>query len=166
MFALPTGVIATGFANEIRKHEFIISWRLIAKVPLFNTLDASHIAEIATLLSPLVVPPRHAVVRLGEKADSMFFIISGEVEVEIPPEPKKLGPGEFFGEVGILKNSQRSADVISLSDCQLLELTADNFWRLVREHPEIGDRVKEVIGERIDGFDDLTKEFLDPDKNV
>ena len=160
MFALPTGVIASGFANEVRKHDFIVSWRLIAKVPLFSTLDAAHIAEIANLLSPLVVPPRHAVVRLGEKADCMFFIITGDLEVEIPPTPIKLHPGEFFGEVGMLKNSVRSADVISLTECQLLELTAENFWRLVHEHPEIGDMVQEIIDQRPTGFDDLTTEVV------
>lgn len=53
MLALPTGVIATGFANEIRKHEFIVTWRLVAKVPLFSELDAAQIAEIVGLLSPL-----------------------------------------------------------------------------------------------------------------
>ncbi len=148
MLALPTGVIATGFANEIRKHEFIVTWRLIAKVPLFSDLDAAQIADIAGLLTPLVVPPRHAVVRLGEQAESMFFIVSGEVEVEITPNPVKLREGDFFGEMGILRNSVRMADVISLSDCQLLELTKENFHELIVTHPDLGDHVRAVMESR------------------
>ncbi len=156
MFALPTGVIATGFANEIRKHEFIVSWRLVSRVPLFNDLDAAQIAEIVNLLNPLVVPPRHAVVRMGEPGDSMFFVISGELEVEAPGQPFKLGEGEFFGEMGLLRNTVRRADVVSLTDCQLLELTAENFWKLIDIHPDLGDRVREVMEQRLTMVDDAT----------
>jgi len=163
MLALPTGVIATGFANEIRKHEFIVTWRLIAKVPLFSNLDAAQIADIAGLLIPLVVPPRHAVVRLGEQAESMFFIISGEVEVEIMPKPVKLREGDFFGEMGILRNSVRMADVVSLSDCQLLELTKENFHELIVNHPDIGNQVQSVMESRMADMSDITTEPIQED---
>ena len=149
MFALPTGVIATGFAQEIRKHDFIVTWRLVAKVPLFVGLDAAQIAEIVGLLKPIMVPPRHAVVRLGEAADSMFFIVSGELEVEVPPMPARLAPGEFFGEMGLITRSVRSADVVSLTECQLLELAADDFWKLVEIHPDLGNKIREVMDQRL-----------------
>ena len=166
MLALPTGVIATGFANEIRKHEFIVTWRLIAKVPLFADLDAAQIADIAGLLTPLVVPPRHAVVRLREPADSMFFIISGDVEVEILPNPIKLEPGDFFGEMGILRNSVRMADVVSLTECQLLELSKENFHKLITTHPDIGDQVRKVVETRMVDWKDLTTEAVPSDQDA
>jgi voltage-gated potassium channel len=153
MFALPAGIMATGFAQEIRKHEFIVSWRLVAKVPLFTDLDAAHIAEIVGQLKPLVVPPRHAVVRIGEPGDSMFFVVSGELEADVSPAPQRFVPGEFFGEIGLLQNSVRIADVVSLTECQLLELTKDSFWHLVEIHPGIGDRVREVMERRLAGID-------------
>ena len=149
MFALPTGVVAIGFAQEIRKHDFIVTWRLVAKVPLFVGLDAAQIADIVGLLKPIMVPPRHAVVRLGEAADSMFFIVSGELEVEVPPTPARLTPGEFFGEMGLITRSVRSADVVSLTECQLLQLAADDFWKLVEIHPDLGDKIREVMDERL-----------------
>ena len=156
MFALPTGVIATGFANEIRKHEFMVTWRLVAKVPLFSDLDAANIAEIAGLLTPLVVPPRHAIVRLGEKADSMFFIISGEVEVEILPTPIVLKSGEFFGETGLLQDSVRMSDIISLTECQLLELTSEHFWKLIEDHPQLDEQIRNATSARLSESDDVT----------
>tara|TARA_B100000315_G_scaffold256114_2_gene301241 strand:- start:654 stop:1829 length:1176 start_codon:yes stop_codon:yes gene_type:complete len=163
MFALPTGVIATGFANEIRKHEFIVTWRLIAKVPLFADLDAAQIADIAGLLTPLIVPPRYAVVRLGEQAESMFFIISGEVEVEVMPEPVKLKEGDFFGEGGILRNSVRMVDVVSLTECQLLELTKENFHELIDTHPDLGNHVRQVMETRLSDQSDITTEPIQED---
>ena len=52
MFALPTGVIATGFADEIRKRDFVVNWKLVSNVPLFQPLDAAQVAEIVSVLTP------------------------------------------------------------------------------------------------------------------
>jgi hypothetical protein len=52
MFALPTGVIATGFADEIRKRDFVVNWKLASNVPLFQPLDATQVAEVVSVLTP------------------------------------------------------------------------------------------------------------------
>jgi voltage-gated potassium channel len=160
--ALPIGVIATGFANEIQKHEFIVTWRLIAKVPLFSDLNADQIANIAGMLTPLLVPPGHVVVKQGDNADAMFFIISGEVEVEIKTNPVILRPGDFFGEAGILRESVRMADVISQTECQLLELRKEKFNELIRMFPELGVHVEDVMKSRINDNTDITTKTLSP----
>tara|TARA_A100001011_G_C14319339_1_gene849695 strand:- start:1744 stop:2901 length:1158 start_codon:yes stop_codon:yes gene_type:complete len=149
MAALPIGVIATGFSNEISKHEFMVTWRLIAKVPLFSNLDADQIANIASMLAPLRVPHGHTVIKKGEEADSMFFVIAGEVEVKVDPEPIKLRQGDFFGETGILRNTIRMADVVSVTDCQLLELRKDKFNELISIYPELGTHVEQVMESRM-----------------
>lgn len=148
MLALPTGVIATGFANEIRKRDFVVNWRLVSKVPLFSELDAAQIAEIVSILTPIVVPPNHAIVRVGEQSDSMFFIISGRVEVDTRPEPSFMNAGEFFGEIGVVEHRPRRASAIALTECQLLELKADDFWRLAETHAGIRESVEEVVAIR------------------
>ncbi|NQV57204.1 MAG: ion transporter [Rhodospirillales bacterium] len=148
MFALPTGVIATGFADEIRKRDFVVNWKLVSGVPLFQTLDATQIAEIVSLLTPLIVPPNHAVVRVGEEADSMFFIISGRMEVELPPKPFVLEGGEFFGEMGVMAGGKRSASVVSLTECSLLELKAEDFKGLLQAHPSINESLSKVMEAR------------------
>jgi len=58
-----------------------------------------RIAEIAHLLHPAIVPPRHVIVRRGEPVDSMYFIVTGQVEVGVHPEARILGDGDFFGEI-------------------------------------------------------------------
>src|SRR5262249_54792550 len=79
LFAVPAGILATGFASEIRKRDFVVTWQTVAHVPLFGGLDASRIAEIARLLKSQVVPAQFVVVRRGDPADAMFFIMTGEV---------------------------------------------------------------------------------------
>lgn len=148
MFAIPAGILATGFAAEIRKRDFVVTWQMVAKLPLFTRLDASRIAEIANLLKRQVVPAQFAIVRRGEKADSMYFILDGEVEVDIQPAPLRLGRGQYFGELALLNDTVRNATVTAVADCQLLSLAAADFRRLLDTHPELKAEIAQVARER------------------
>ena len=149
MFALPTGILATGFANEFRKREFVVTWRLVASVPLFAGLEALRIAEVAGLLHAKLVPPRYTIVRRDEAADAMYFITSGEVDVDVAPAPVRLGAGDFFGEIALLKESNRTATVIAVTECQLLTLEAADFRRMLAANPELGDALENTMRERL-----------------
>ena len=148
MLALPTGLLVIGFTDEIRKRNFVVNWKLVSSVPLFSKLDATQVADIVSLLTPLVVPPSHMVVHYGEEADSMFFVVSGRLEVEVSPSPIQLGAGDFFGEMGLIEGGHRTASVVSLTECNLLELKADDFHRLLSVHPAIREAVDQVVAAR------------------
>lgn len=149
LFAVPTGILATGFAAEIRKRDFVVTWQTVAKVPLFSGLEAARIAEIARLLKPEVVPANYVIVRRGERADAMFFIMDGEVEVDIPPTPTRLGAGQYFGEIALLRDTVRTATVTALEECQLLTLQASDFRRLLDTHPDLKESISKVAEERL-----------------
>jgi voltage-gated potassium channel len=149
MFAVPAGILATGFATEIRKRDFVVTWHTVAKMPLFAGLDATRIAEIASLLKPQIVPAHYVVVRRGEPADAMFFIMSGEVEVDVQPYAVRLGRGQYFGEIALLRDTVRSATVTSLKECHLLALDAADFRRLLDAHPELRAAITKVAEQRI-----------------
>jgi len=148
MFAIPAGILATGFATEIRKRDFVVTWQTVAKMPLFAGLDASRIAEIAGLLRREIVPAHHVVVRRGEPADAMFFIMSGEVEVDVQPDPVRLGKGQYFGEIALLRDSVRTATVTSLKECQLLTLDVTDFRGLLAAHPDLKKAITETAERR------------------
>lgn len=149
MFALPAGILATAFANELRKREFIVTWRMVASVPLFRRLDALLISEIVNLLELKVMPPRCAIIERGDQADAMYFISVGEVEVDVPPEPRRLKAGDFFGEIALLKESPRTATVTSVTECQLLALRVNDFKRLLLTNPELREILTEVMEQRL-----------------
>jgi voltage-gated potassium channel len=149
MFAVPAGILANGFAAEIRKRDFVVTWRTVASVPLFATLDAARIASIAQLLKTQVLPPRQVVVRHGEPADAMYFIMSGEVEVDVQPQPVRLGKGQYFGEIALVRDTVRMATVTTLSECQLLALEVGDFRRLVAQYPELKAAIERVAEERL-----------------
>ena len=56
MFALPIAILATGFSQESARHEFVVTWSMVARVPLFSTLDAAEVAEVTKLLYTRLVP--------------------------------------------------------------------------------------------------------------
>lgn len=149
IFAVPTGILATGFAQEIRRRDFVVTWQAVASVPLFAGLDATRIASITRLLKPQVVPRNYAVVRRGEPADAMFFIMKGAVEVELLPEPVKLGAGQFFGEIALVKDTTRTATVTAIEECQLLALEVADFRRLMEQMPDLKARIAAVAEARL-----------------
>ncbi len=149
MFAIPAGILVNGFAAEIRRRDFVVTWHTVANVPLFASLDATRIASITRLLKTQILPPRQVVVRYGEPADAMFFIMSGEVEVDVTPQPVRLGKGQYFGEIGLIKDTVRTATVATITECQLLSLEVSDFRQLMAQNPDLRTAIERVADERL-----------------
>ncbi|HMN73784.1 MAG TPA: cyclic nucleotide-gated ion channel [Rhodoblastus sp.] len=145
LLALPVGIVATAFAEEIHRREFVVTWSMIAHVPLFATLDASEIAEIMHYLRAQTVPAGTIVVRRGEEAHCMYFVAAGEVVVELPHDAVRLGEGQFFGEIAIMRRTRRAATVRTTLPSKLLVLDAGDLGTLMARNPEIGRRIEEAI---------------------
>lgn len=150
IFALPVGILATGFAEEIRKREFVASWRMVASVPFFAFLDALKISEIADLLELKRVPADFLIINEGDPADAIYFISVGQVKVELSSGPIRLGAGDFFGEIALLKECKRTASVRSISPCELMVLSVHDFQALLRANPETNASLNEVMESRLE----------------
>ena len=84
MIALPVGIVATSFSEVIHRRQFVVTWGMIARVPLFADLTAEEVAAIMRLLRSQTVESGMIVVRRGDVGHSMYFIASGQVEIELP----------------------------------------------------------------------------------
>ncbi len=149
MFAVPAGILATGFAAELKRRDFVVSWHAVAKVPLFSGLDATRIATIAALLKPQIVPERQVIIRRGEPADAMFFVMEGEVEVDVHPVPVRLAKGQFFGEIALIKEVMRTATVTALKEVRLLRLERADFQHLMTQYPELKSAIERIAETRL-----------------
>ena len=149
VFALWAGILASGYAEELRRREFLRTWDLVAKVPFFNNVGASAIADVARLLRPRDYPARAVIVRRGERGDCMYFIASGEVEVRLRPATVRLGPGEFFGEIALLTGGPRNATIVATQPCTLLTLDIVDFRQLLGHQPELARVVSEEAERRL-----------------
>jgi voltage-gated potassium channel len=146
-FGLWTGILATGFAAESRRRNFLQTWDLVSKVPFFQALDPVAITELTHALRRLEVPDRTAVIRRGKRGDCMYFIAEGEVKVDVAPAPVRLGPGTFFGELALLGDSVRTADVSTTTQSTLLVLDLAEFRTVMAHHPELA-RAIDAEGKR------------------
>ncbi len=139
MIALPVAIIATGFSQESSRHQFVVTWSMVARVPLFAAMDESEIAEITKLLYTRNYLPGVPIVRAGDAGDAMYLIASGEAVVEIAANQHVvLKEGDFFGEMALLERRRHKHDVVAktqlpASMCSI----ARSLSRLARRHPEI-----------------------------
>ena len=158
-FGLSTGILATGFAAESRRRNFIQTWDLVSKVPFFQSLDPSAITEITHTLRRLEVPERTAIIRRGKIGDCMYFIAAGEVQVDIKPAPVRLGAGAFFGEIALLGDGDtvRSANVTTTTPSSLLILDLADFRTLTANHPDL-KRAIDAEGQRRVSENQLARE--------
>ncbi|MEJ1161017.1 cyclic nucleotide-gated ion channel [Prosthecomicrobium sp. N25] len=150
MFALPVGIIATAFAREIHQRDFVVTWGMVARVPLFAELNAGEIAEVTRLLSAQSVEPGTVITYAGDPAHCMYFIASGTVEVDLQDAKVRLSDGDFFGEIAVLRKATRSADIVALSHCRLLLLDAEDLHHLMNRKPGIAAHIRQVARSRIE----------------
>jgi len=94
--------------------------------------------------------PGQRIVAAGERGDRMYFIASGEVDVLVKPAPVRLKAGNFFGEIALLTDQRRVADVVAVGYCNFLVLRREDFERFRRANPEIEARIRSVAKERMD----------------
>jgi voltage-gated potassium channel len=147
LFGLLTGILATGFVAEARRRDFVQNWDLVAQVPFFQCLDPKGIIEVTRMLRRLDVPERTTVVRRGRHGDCMYFVATGEVEVQVAPRPVRLGMGTFFGELALLGDGRRMATVVTRVPTTLLVLDLSDFRTLAAHYPEVA-RAVETEAER------------------
>lgn len=122
---------------------------LLVKVPLFQNLDMATLESIAGVLKPRFVLPGETVIRKGEKGQEMFFVASGALEVAVSGKTQKLGSGDFFGELALLTQASRTADVTALGFCELLVMTADDFTSLLSRNSELNTHIAETAKVRL-----------------
>mgnify|MGYP005646622011 CR=1 FL=1 len=167
MYALPIAIIAAGFTNESRRRDFVITWGMVARVPLFAKLDPVALSKIGGLLRSKSVPSGYEIAHRGEPADSMYFIVSGEVVVDIGDHRVTLEEGEFFGEIALLQDTHRRAHVFAVTECRLMQLMKSDFHGLMETEPTLRREIAEVAAERLRQGDWATADVGDiPDEEI
>jgi CPA1 family monovalent cation:H+ antiporter len=122
---------------------------MISRVSLFASLDRKTIAEVGKRLRALVALPGEKIVAIGGPPDAMYFIAAGEVTVKAPTFEVTLKEGDFFGEMGLLTDQPRNADVIADGYCHLLVLYRKDFRELLDRRPAVRAEIEAVAARRI-----------------
>ncbi|PPQ19170.1 cyclic nucleotide-binding protein [Bradyrhizobium sp. AC87j1] len=155
MIALPVAIISTAFAEEVKRRDFVVTWGMLARVPLFSHLSAAEIADIMRLLRARTIEQGEILVRRGDTASSMYFITAGEVEIALPSQHVHLTDGTFFGEIALLHKTKRSGTVTATRKTRLLVLDAQDFHALIERMPTLADHVHTTAKARLADTGDL-----------
>ncbi len=115
--------------------------------PIFAGLPAARLETAARQLRPMEAVAGTVVVREGDASDRFYLIEEGTVRVTQGPAGlhlRDLGPGDLFGEIGLLRHSPRTASVTAVGETRLLALEADEFRELVSSGPGLSTRLLDL----------------------
>jgi cAMP-dependent protein kinase regulator len=122
----------------------------IQSVPLLGEVPKRIRSQVVRWADELDAPAGTEIIRQGEYAQESYVIVEGEASVVKDGERiATLGPGEFFGEVGLLGHKTRTASVIARTPMRLLVLAPREFSSLLLAAPAVGERVRETARKRL-----------------
>jgi MFS family permease len=127
--------------------------RLLRSIPLFRPLPATTIDQVASSLVSVSATPGTEIIRQGEAGDRFYVVASGEVGVSADGRHvSTLGPGDYFGEIALLRDVPRTATVTAKDDVELYALDRDEFLSAVTGHPASAEAADAVVASRLAGL--------------
>ena len=122
----------------------------LGRCPFFAGLSRSELIELAKATEDMEVEEGKVLTREGESGREFFVIIDGEVAVtKDGSEIRRLGPGDFFGEIALVEDTPRTATVTAAAPLRFFVLTRQSFRSLLARQPELEQKVNEALKERL-----------------
>jgi CRP/FNR family cyclic AMP-dependent transcriptional regulator len=132
-----------------------VSMLLLRNVPLFSALPEQQLALLTSVVSRKSFPRGATIIAKDDVTESLYVVISGRLKVMMSDEEGRevilaiLGPNEFFGEMGLLDDSPRSASVVALEACEMLSLSKRDFKKCLAENFEMTMTVMRGLVKRL-----------------
>lgn len=128
----------------------------LATVPMFAALSDSERAQLLSVARAVLFAKGEAIVRQGQPGHSLFVMKRGDASVTLggtQGEVARLAAGDVFGEMSLLTGEARTATVMALTDCDLLEIDAEGFRTVVMANPSVLEHVTTVTASRREELD-------------
>lgn len=134
-------------------------------VDFLAALEEKVLHKLAEQATDRLYGPGEHVIRQGEEGDELFIVRRGQVKVLVKGRRGRdrelaiLGPGDFFGEMGLMTGEMRRATVVATTEAELLVLNKAALGPILAERPELAETISEVLAERANGLepDEITK---------
>ncbi len=128
---------------------------LLARVPVFSTLEREDLERIAELAVPRAFEPGQVVFREGDASDTCYIVRSGRARAVREHAGGRtitlatFGPGDIFGELALFEDERRSATVEAIEPTSVVAVLGPDMRRLMVEHPGISARLVIALGRRL-----------------
>ena len=132
-----------------------VSTAVLKTVPLFTTFPEDQLRMLTMVVTRKSAPRSTTIMAGGDPTDSLYIVLSGRLKVMMSDSEGKevilsiLGPGEFFGEMGLIDDEPRSATVITIEPCELLSIAKRDFKKALAENFEMTMAVMRGLVKRL-----------------
>src|SRR5438309_11648526 len=132
-----------------------VSTAVLKAVPLFTSFPEDQARMLTTMVTRRSAPRSTTIMAGGDATDSLYIVLSGRLKVMMSDSEGKevilaiLGPGEFFGEMGLIDDSPRSASVVAMESCELLSVTKRDVKKCLAENFEMSMAVMRGLVRRL-----------------
>ena len=132
-----------------------VSTAVLKAVPLFASFPEDQLRMLTTMVTRRSASRNTTIMSSGDATDSLYIVLSGRLKVMMSDSEGKevilaiLGPGEFFGEMGLIDDEPRSASVVTIEPCELLSIAKRDFKRVLTENSEMAMAVMRGLVRRL-----------------
>src|SRR5712664_3999225 len=132
-----------------------VSTAVLKAVPLFASFPEDQLRVLATMVVRKSAPRSNTIMAGGDPTDSLYIVLSGRLKVMMSDSDGKevilsiLGPGEFFGEMGLIDDEPRSASVVTIEPCELLSISKRDFKKCLQDNAEMSMAVMRGLVKRL-----------------
>jgi CRP/FNR family cyclic AMP-dependent transcriptional regulator len=132
-----------------------VSTAVLKAVPLFSSFPDDQLRMLTSVVGRRSVPRSTTVMASGDPTDSLYIVLSGRLKVLMSDAEGKevilsiIGPGEFFGEMGLIDDAPRSASVLAIEPCELLSISKRDFKKCMSENFEMSMAVMRGLVRRL-----------------
>jgi CRP/FNR family cyclic AMP-dependent transcriptional regulator len=132
-----------------------VSTAVLKTVPLFASFPEEQLRMLTAMVTRKSAPRSTTIMAGGDPTDSLYIVLSGRLKVMMSDSEGKevilaiLGPGEFFGEMGMIDDEPRSATVVTIEPCELLSIAKREFKKCLAENFQMADAVMRGLVKRL-----------------
>ncbi|MGH6945456.1 MAG: Crp/Fnr family transcriptional regulator [Geminicoccaceae bacterium] len=129
--------------------------QVLAEHPMFGRLERDDLERLVAYMRHARYPARTVLFRKGDPGTNMLVVLSGRVKICSHSEDGKelvlnlINPGEVFGEIALLDGADRTADAVTLGECEFLVLERRDFIPFLRGHPDACMKLFDVLCQRV-----------------
>jgi glycogen debranching enzyme len=144
----------------------IVDMELLKNISPFQTLSATEFNNLNVYFKIMKYKPNEVIFRRNDPGNSIFFIVKGEVAIQVPSKSdvfqtiSTLGENSFFGEMSVLTGERRSATVITTQNTTLLSICREDFLKIISKHPSINLYFQKLLAKRVVSANEQVAELI------
>lgn len=153
-YAVPIGIIASGFSDEVHRRAFVVPVRIVEDFPIFQSLSPHAAKELASRIRTLTISAGTVLTHKMDVRNGLYCIVSGEVSAFYHHRPIPLTAGDFFGECSLICDHSRQPATVARTSAKLMWLESVDLHTLLSVFPKMSEGMAGYAAERLTDFVD------------